>query len=203
MPGFTSNNPPSGVMENTVTTLRVGDVTFDDEGAQFVEAEGGVIFTDYMVINRYEQDEQTYLMPITSPTGFKGSFAAFCQLACPTLVLCVDWTAMRVGKQPSVPSTELNTPGWVLLSDSTELAKVTYMPDGTTPVYRISGTYVYGQSNPGAGLFDNVVFPKPPYLTDTVDRTMPKSLIEKGIADAPGGKPAGTKQLQIGGPVIK
>ncbi len=152
------------------------------------------IFTDYKIRCRYEKDGHIYMMGITSPNGFLSASAAFVQLAQPTLLWIADWTACKTNEQPEIPNTQLTTvlttgqPGsiqgiWVLLDEQYETAEVVVGPDGISPLYRISGTYIYGCVNADPVTTNDIVFPLVPWLKDTFPngRNMPVSKLTGNI----------------------
>lgn len=152
-----------------------------DEDANYEEQVDG-IFSDYLVVHRYEKDPQKYMVPVTSPTGFQGQSCAFVQLAAPTLLWIADWTAKKSGDLPEIPDPNLNDPNWVLLDDHYDLNSVELLADGMTAEYRISGTYVYGHRNPDAQTHLNLLFPQPPWIrSGFLSRTIPASRLKQGI----------------------
>ena len=58
---------------------------------------------------------------------------------------------------------------------------ITVGADATTPLYRISGTYVYGCRNPDPTLVRNIRFPRPPWLRDIPNRNMPFDSLEVNL----------------------
>lgn len=138
--------------------ISVGTVTADGFDSQFIGSiDQASIFTDYQIFNRYESDRHVYMMPIASPTGFAGGSAAFVQLAAPTLLWIADWTAARTNRKPVIPPPEfLADPNWILLDVMPETAMVNLTADGATPLYRISGCYIYGHRNPSNDVFVHV-----------------------------------------------
>ena len=62
-----------------------------------------------------------------------------------------------------------------------EARMVTVGPDGVTPLYRISGTYVYGCTDPSDDVFSDVVYPRPPWLIDAFDRFVQFGQFEEHI----------------------
>ena len=108
--------------------------------------------TDYEIRSHYESDKHRYQMGITSPGGFQGASVAFVQLASPTLLLVVDWTAGQVGAKPKIPPAESLDSNWILLDEIHYLGMVNVTPDGASSYYRESGTYVYGCRNPASNV---------------------------------------------------
>ncbi len=139
------------------------------------------VFTDYMVSNRYEKDGHVYLLPISSPTPFNGQSCAFVQLAAPTLVWIADWTACCWTKQPQIPDPTPNSSNWVLLDEHYEPGMLEMGPDAFSPLYRISGTYFYGCVNPNATTVNDIQFGRPPYISPTVDRSVPTSTLKQNL----------------------
>ena len=179
--------------KTTDATVTIGEVPLDDNGAFYAplaaEEEGLALFTDYEVNNRYEKDNHVYMMPIASPGGFQGHSVSFVQLASATLLWISDWTAARLLKQPVAPDPTVSDGNWILLDVHLEPGMVTVGPDGATPLYRISGTYVYGHVNPSRDIANNVSFSRPPWLEDVFDRSMPLDKLAKGIIDRNVGGP--------------
>lgn len=165
----------------SISTQALGNIldfdakyNFDDQG----------VWADYMIKSRYERDPHTYMAGVASPGGFQGASVAFFRLTAPTLLWIVDWTAARFATQPDIPSNEPQGNNWVLLDEIVEPAMITVGPDGVTPLYRISGTYVYGNINPSADVLKNVSYGRPPWLQNNFDRSMPTSLEQKDLMDS-------------------
>ena len=165
-----------------VATIKQGNVRVSDNDAKYLPT-GNAIITDYMVINHYESDRHIYQMGITSPFPFQDASAAFVQLAAPTLLWICDWTASRAIQQPSPPDPAPADPNWVLLDVIPQVAMVTLCPDGVSPLYRISGTYVYGHKNPSQNVFNNLSYARPPWMKDDFPRNINVDILEKNIID--------------------
>lgn len=176
---------------NAVVT--VGDIDFTPTAdVKFRQDQGDGIYTDYQIVNRYEDDPNLFMGGVTSPGGFQGASVCFVQLAAPTLVWVCDWTACRAGSKPKVPDPTPSDPDWVLLKKSPETPAEMLMPDGVSPLYRISGTYYYGHKDPqAASTFDRMSFPRPPWLQDIDSRTVDDEMLETGLIDGSGGGGAG------------
>lgn len=172
----------------TEAEVVVGNVSIEDELGEYLPIAESNIFTDYVITNRFEKDYHRYMMGITSPNGFQGNRAAFVQLASPTLLWIADWTVARYNEQPPIPDPESADPNWILLDEHPELFLLTVSPDGATPRYRISGTYVYGHTNPSVQTVNDVNFPRPPFLADSFDRTMPTNYLEQNLIDLRSGR---------------
>ncbi|MDE2098093.1 MAG: hypothetical protein KGL39_12640 [Patescibacteria group bacterium] len=71
--------------------------------------------------------------------------------------------------------------GWVLLDEHYELANLTVGPDGQTPLYRVTGTYVYGQTTPSSFTANDMIFPVPPYMEVRFSRHIDKNSYKQGI----------------------
>lgn len=153
-------------------TVVVGEVQIDDNNAQTVEesALNNAIFDEFIINSRFEGDGHRYMLGITSETGFQGSSVAFVQLASPTLLWIADWTVL-VKATMRIPDPDVPIQDWVLLDDHVESVAVVPNPDGITPLYRISGTYVYGHKNPKAKTYENVTIPRLPWVKDGVFQT--------------------------------
>lgn len=164
----------------SIAQVIVGSVTPDDSSAVHVP-QTDAFFTDFEVNSRYEECPNVYMAGNTSSAPYRGSTVSFFQLASKTVLWIVDWTALRLGKQPLVPSKNPADSNWVFLYATPETEKVVTAPDGVTPLYRISGTYVYGHKNPPEDIYTLVTYPRPPWLPDTFDRTQPSSMQTQGL----------------------
>lgn len=185
--------------------VAVGTVTISDNDAQYTPDE---IFTDYAINNRYEKDDAKYMAGLTSPGSFGGQSVAFFQLHTPTLLWVSDWTAEKLNGIPDVPDPDAVDDSWELLDSHVELADIKFLPDGVTPVYRVSGTYVYGNKNPSDSIFSDVVFGISPEFKTTPPRTISLQDLDKSISvpeegSSPGdvapGMPGKPDQKNFGG----
>ena len=170
----------SGITEADVT---FGDVSLDDD-TLFVADEQSGVYTDYEIINRYEKDLHRYMAGITSPGGFAGNSVAFFQLAAPTLLWICDWTAERWGQMPHIPPSDPKD-GLILLDEMPEARMLQIAADGTTGVYRLSGTYVYGFLNPSDSVWTDVCIGRPPWLEDKLDRCPSLGILEDNLITCP------------------
>ena len=183
---FSSDNPETSPQNVPAAQVTIGQVPVDDADAVYQDSGDDItLFSDYFVVNRFESDKHLYMMPIASPNGFNGGAAAFVQLAAPTLLIITDITASRFKKQPPLPNPQSLNPNWILLDEHYEPVMITYGPDGTTPLYRISCTFVYGHKAPHSQVANDINFGRPPWMPDIFDRTFPNSLFEQGIIDSP------------------
>lgn len=203
-PPGSSNNPQTGGQspfpDNSIT---IGNVTPDDFNAKYRNPDGTKqdVFTDYFIRNRYEKDGHRYMMGVTSDSGFNGDTVAFVQLANPTLLLIVEWTACKFNSPPQVPDPDAINEDWVLLDLMPQTASIAVGGDGETGLYRISGTYVYGRRNPdNANVFNNVAFPLPAYLQDTFARTVSPDRLYPGLID--GSTRPSSQELEFQNPII-
>lgn len=150
-----------------VATITIGNIDATDQDAHYLRLQSNPvssIFAHYRINNRYEKDKHIYMMPITSPDGFQGQSVAFAKLAADTLLWIADWTAMKVGEQPEIPNPILSPgQGWILLDEHFEPAAVLPGPNAKTAMYRISGTYVFGKSNPSSNTYQDVKYGLPPF----------------------------------------
>ena len=181
----TSNDNPfiqSEPSSATATITSVSSVSITDNAAKFQVSRNGV-YVDYRIMSRYENDRRICMMGITSPDGFAGGTAAFIQLAVPTLLWLVDWTASQAGAQPVFPDSTPGSTRWVLLDRLIEPSMVTVLTGGNVPLYRISGTYVYGCINPSDNTLADVAYGRPPWLMDSFLRTIPSNATLQGLLD--------------------
>lgn len=164
-------------------SIIVGTVNQDDTSGLF-KAYSSRIYTDYLIRCKYEKDRKRYMLGLTSPNGFKGKSCAFVQLAAPTLLLIVDWTGASLNEEPEVPDPDSMDSNWVLLDDFWEPNEPVLAADGISPLYRISGTYIYGKANPQSKTYMDVTYPRPPWLLDSIQRVIPSSLVTGGLVVA-------------------
>lgn len=174
------------------TTVSIGNVGFEDQvsmdDTQSALVDDGMpgdfTWGDYVIKNHYEKDGHRYMLPVTSPTGLNGTTVSFVQLGSPTLLWISDWTASRAGTKPYIPPPLANDPDWILLDEHLEPEMIVVVGDAQTPVYRISGTYVFGHTNPSANLNDNCNWARPPWLDNSYfDRTIPADLYQTNLID--------------------
>lgn len=202
-PGNLFDNPPVGQRDVTQpTVVTIGQVELDDNDAKYIEITDG-IYTDYFIENSYEKDRHIYMDGITSPGGFQGASVAFFQLAAPTLLWICKWTAAKFAVSPLAPDSTSKDPNWVLLDDSLVTASFAMASDGVTPLYRLSGVYVYGHKNPSAQISNNVVYPRPPWLEDVFDRTVPLNSFQQGLSNSVGSSSSTGGSASIGGSFAK
>jgi hypothetical protein len=96
------------------------------------------------------------------------------QLAAPTLLWVMEWTACQWNSQPFVPDPTPASSNWEILDAQPSLEMITLGPDGSTPLYRVSGVYVYACLQPSPTVWQDVIFGRPPWMDATnVSRTMP------------------------------
>lgn len=153
-------------------SVSVGPVEPDDSNAKFSgdpSAPDSEVWTDYEVVNRYEKDNRVYMMPIAAPvTSASSQFqdtVAFVQLANPTLLWIADWTCSRWKTHPKIPNPAVGG-NWVLLDEHLEPGSQSLAPDGTSAMFRISGTYFYGNKRPNADLYKDAFYAKPPWMEE-------------------------------------
>lgn len=208
MPGVTPTNPIVSPNDNVpdATVTVVDSLDSGDIYALFNETEQdvGALFPDCMVTGRYEGDPHRYMLGITSPNGYGGNAAAFVQLTAKTLLWVVDWTVSSTLGLAGIPDPDQSSPDWVLLADWIEPAPVSAMPDGTTAIYRISGTFVYGKKNPSEFTYQDVTIPKMPWIAPgSFSRTISKKNLDSSILKDDGGGSSsqdGVSVVQPGAP---
>lgn len=183
---FSQDNPVAQTYATPVAQVVVAPVPEDDNLAKFIEApDAAGVFTDYRIVHRYENDGHVYMAGITSPGGFQGNKAAFFKLASNTLLWVADWTAARLGSQPEIPKpTSLANQNWILLDRIPEVRNVVVGPDGVSPLYRITGTYIYGHKSPSDDVFDDVEYPRPPWLDSAgIQRRVAEGSVVDGLIE--------------------
>lgn len=174
------------------TTINVAPLEETDTG--YVEDETESVWADYKITNRYERDKHVFMMPVTLPAGFKKDTAAFVQLAAPTLLWVCEWTCCRSGTKPVVPDPEPSNPQWVLLDAQLSPFMVGLAADGTTPLFRLSGKYIYGCRNPKKVLIN---FPRPPWLTNSFDRYLKSDMFADNLSEVTGSQGGGKLDLGL------
>lgn len=183
---FTEDNPVTGPDDVPAVDIFQSDLTADDLLAKYIdEGSDQTIWTDYKINNRYESDQHKYMAGITSPNGFGNQSVAFFQMASPTLLWICDWTAARWNEMPEIPDPYNPTDtDWVLLDIIPETAMITLAGDGITPLYRISGTYVFGHKNPRPNIFYHVNFGRAAWIQDVFQRfVIPADVLEVKLMD--------------------
>lgn len=193
---ITSQDQATAVQQNPyAAVVQVGSIDGDNSGLFANPTNASQIFTDYRIRNTYIHNLHRYMAGVTSPGGFQGSTAAFFQLAAPTLLWIADWTACRFNSQPDIPTLTTADSDWVLLGDTYETHNPQVGPDNSSPLYRITGQYIYGHKKPNADAINNVVFGIAPYLIDGFSRTMPASLRRRNLID--------TNNLNLQTPIVR
>jgi hypothetical protein len=185
-PFYDTNSVEPGTEPGKEAVVTVGTLSTQDAPSKYADTGQGV-WADYQAYSRFERDNHLYMMGMTSPSPFQGNSVAFVQLAAPTLLWILDWTAARRGSQPTVPDPTPSDPNWVLLDQWYRPVAPKVLDDGQTPVYRLEGTYVYGHRSPAANMIANMSFPRVPWLDDSIDRSIPASIFQKNLSDGQGG----------------
>ena len=172
-------NGTEGSPTSTNAQVLIGNVQPDGTISKFVN---NGTYNDYQITNRYEKDGHIYMMGLTSPGGNPTTgTCAFVQTAIPTLLWISDWTACKWTDQPEIPNPVPYKDNWVLLDEHIETAMMTIGPDGNTPIYRCTGTYVYGNKYPRAYLVSDITYGRPPYIDDSIPRDMPTSKLTPNL----------------------
>ena len=148
------------------------------------------LYADYYIKSYYEFDQHRYMMPITSPGGFKGDKTAFVQLAAATCLWICDWTGDRRGGHPDYPRAwiESQNPNLVLLDMHYNPEMLELMADGVTLKYRLSGTYVYGFKDSEK---TELHFGRPPWMQSKVNITVNALHMKDDLIIKTGGEAGG------------
>ena len=186
---FSTDNPNTAVQNTPVLVIEFGTIAEAggelDEAALYKDGDSPGIFTDYIVRTTLEDDRHIYMMGQTSPEKFQGKTVGFVQLASHTILKIVDWTACKALSKPKIPDPTPSNDDWILLDVIPETYGLSVTADGTTPVFRISGVYVYGHTNPPDSVFDLLEWPSPPWLdSNGIDRSVSKNLFDSTIVDS-------------------
>ena len=172
-----STNPTFEEYPLPKLTVNTG-VVEKDTTVRYQEEPTPSIYVDYQVNNHFERDHHIYMAGMTSPTPFNGQSVAFFQLAAPTLLWIADWTTARFFQQPDIPDPNAVSSEWILMDGHFVLHDIKPAKDGISPLFRITGTYVFGIKNPGSTFTDGIVYPKPAWLS--VENDLPRTIeIEK------------------------
>lgn len=174
---YTSDNPETPPQSVPVALVTQGDVTLDDNEGQYVTDPDGAGWTDYEIRSHYEEDRHIYMGGVSSPQPFQGASASFVQLTAHTLLWIVQWTAARLTLPPKAPNPESVDPRWILMDRHIELPNMILGPDGVTPLWRISGVYVYGCTNPNEEALNDMAWPRPPWVKDVFTRDLQPSVV--------------------------
>lgn len=141
------------------------------------------LFTDFEIVNEYEYDKHIYGAGVTAPEGIAGKTLSLFQLCTPTLLWICSWTASKFGQCPEYPDPTPSDSNWVLLDTIPESAQLALAPDGVTPLYRLSGVYVYMHQNPSDEVYRQVAFPRPAWLENSFNREVPSNKKTKNLID--------------------
>lgn len=174
---WTSDNPTTGNQPVPKVSIVQKEIFPDSPAAYIPETQPRSLFCDYKVVNDYRENPNIYMLPIASP----GQGAAFVQLAQPTLLWIADWTASRTTQKPIIPDPTPADPSWILLHKRLSPFILGLASDGVTPLYRISGVYIYGHLNHGADMSLFVQWPRPPWMENIFDRFIRANNIGTGI----------------------
>ena len=176
--------------------VQQGPVTYDANPGQIADPGNYTgICVEYFFENSYENDRHTYMASQTSATPFNNSTVGFVKVGNPTTLWICEWTACQLGAKPMAPNPIPESSGWVLLDVQPTLAGKSIVTDAQTPIYRISGVYVYGRKNPADNVYEDAVFPVYPWIANTEGRQMLTSDLKKGLIDG-GTNTTGGRQLQ-------
>ncbi len=180
-----NNNPespyqtyPPDAAPNIDVVVTTGDVTPNNQppNIQWLADQNDLaMYPDYQIRGRYESDPKLFMMSATANSSLGSQSQqsslpsiAFVQLAMPTLLWVVDWTICRLSDQPVAPSPTPATSDWTVLGQQYHTAAIMLSPDGTTPIYRFSGTYIYGCNISTTDVFEKCRFAIPPYINQAV-----------------------------------
>lgn len=178
-----TTNPLFGEEYASPANVTIGTVTVE-ESSNFVAQTVNTLYTDFVFKTKVHKDNRLYYMGQTSPNAFQENTATVVQLAAPTLLWQVDWTACRFGAIPQIPEP---TPAsansvWVLLDEQYEPGMIVLGPSGSKPLYRISGTFLYGSLRPNARTILDLRFSTPPWIsTTTFTRTIAEANMTRSL----------------------
>lgn len=114
------------------------------------------------------------------------------KLSTSTEVLVCTWTGCQWNDVPNAPDPESLSSNWVLLDDWWEAVTIITASDGTTPLYRLSGVFIYGCLDPNILTWQDVEFPLAPWLDPSkfpVRFVSQADLLKTIITTSPANKP--------------
>lgn len=159
-------------------------------------------FSDARISSRYETSMGVIQCPIgipynsaatappdqQQPGGFPTSVIV--NVSNPTTRRIVDWTVERYGHVPNIPAAILSDTNQVLLSQWMTLDAVPVLEDGQTPVFRVTGQYIYAMLVDRTQIpvvpFDEIQWVNYTYGTFKIDTTPGGSNAVHGYIDPPG-----------------
>lgn len=145
---------------------------------------GSVDGSECLIVSRYVKDLRRYML---SPT-MRGKRIPVVQLGAPTLLWICRWRSIRFNARPTVPSSVPVVADWTLLHEQLSPVSIITGSNGTTPIYRMTGTYIYSHGNPNEQLYKDVRFPLAAWLQNDFDRDIPDQNIERGLLDGSKGQ---------------
>lgn len=169
-PPFLEVNQQIEGMNSPSLSITWGRVSPDDNSSAFLVPSKPGIMTDYMIHSGFEKDHHVYMLGITSPQGFQGDSVAFVQLAAPTMLYVVRWTASRWGQIPKAPDPYMIGNGRILMDEHYDTVPILVNAGGQVPLYRWSGVFIFGAKAPKKRGVDEVSFPRHPDIADVFNR---------------------------------
>ena len=155
----------TGTQYTKQASVVVGDIPITSADALYQSDGVAGIYTDYMVRNHYYFPQGNVMVGVTDTGGFQNMGSAFMCLENPQATWLADWTAEKRGSPPVIPTWKTDDPNVVLLARWFDPDMLELMADGSSVVYRISGTYYYGFKDPDkARLYHG----RPPWMQSSV-----------------------------------
>lgn len=164
-------------------SIQIGQVLDDDSQAAYLGDDQDSSWRDCRVHNHYSHNLTRYVLGVTAEEDVTGDTSAFVQLSKGWLIWIADWTISRAGKVPPVPDTVPADIMWKLLDYKYQLNHITLAADGITPVYRISGTYVYGHRKPSVKALLDARVARQPWVEDRFVRRFTEKDFMKNVID--------------------
>jgi hypothetical protein len=136
------------------------------------------IYGDYNISEAYETDYHTLQMPKATTADHNASFAVVAQ---PTMKKVVNWTATKANDWPDLPKAETSDPNEILLFKYVTGRNIELAADQLTPVYIITGRYIYAYVDPD---LVNMYVGVPPYVDWPIsDSAIPPDKFVDGIQE--------------------
>lgn len=142
----TSNYPLQDYTPPDVLKVDVGSLPISTRRYSTAQTSQGM-YTDYKVEAKWHHRSGRMIMPVA---GDDDSKPVVIQSHSPYYMVTYQWEAERVGRKPSIPTTDHNDKRMVYLDSKVGVYEKFPAADGMSPVYRIRGEIHYGYKGSGS-----------------------------------------------------